>query len=110
MWSVVVALPTVQSDFAATRGAASLAFTFTMIGFGGGGVITGRVTDRFGIVAAIGSGILVAAAGYIGAGYATAMWQFIAVHILIGAGSSATFGPLMAEASHWFERRRGIAV
>jgi predicted MFS family arabinose efflux permease len=32
------------------------------------------------------------------------------VHFAIGAGSSATFGPLMAEASHWFERRRGIAV
>jgi MFS family permease len=110
MWSVVVALPAVQSEFAATRGAASLAFTFTMIGFGSGGVVTGRVTDRFGIVAAIGSGILISAAGYIGAGFATAMWQFILVHILIGAGSSATFGPLMAEASHWFERRRGIAV
>ena len=28
----------------------------------------------------------------------------------IGLGSSATFGPLMAEASHWFERYRGLAV
>ena len=110
MWSVVVALPVVQADFGATRGAASLAFTFTMIGFGGGGVITGRVTDRFGIVAAIGSGILISALGYVGAGYATSMWQFILVHVAIGAGSSATFGPLMAEASHWFEKRRGIAV
>ncbi len=110
MWSVVVALPVVQADFGATRGAASLAFTFTMIGFGGGGVITGRLTDRFGIVAAIGSGIALSAIGYLSAGYAASMWQFIIVHIAIGAGSSATFGPLMAEASHWFERRRGIAV
>ena len=110
MWSVVVVLPVVQADFGATRGAASLAFTFTMIGFGGGGVITGRVTDRFGIVAAIGSGILISALGYVCAGYANSMWQFILVHIAIGAGSSATFGPLMAEASHWFEKRRGIAV
>lgn len=37
MWSVVVILPAVQADFAATRGAASLAFTFTMVGFGIGG-------------------------------------------------------------------------
>src|SRR6201999_2975714 len=28
----------------------------------------------------------------------------------IGLGSSATFGPLMAEASHWFNRYRGLAV
>ena len=31
--------------------------------------------------------------------------------VLIGFfGSSATFGPLIADISHWFERRRGIAV
>jgi MFS family permease len=32
------------------------------------------------------------------------------VHVLIGLGTSATFGPLMAEASHWFDRYRGLAV
>src|SRR5438309_291998 len=53
LWSVVVAIPVVQAEFAATRGAVSLAFTFTMLGFGLGGVATGRITDRFGIVAAI---------------------------------------------------------
>ncbi len=34
MWSVVVALPAVQTDFGATRGTASLAFTLVMLGFG----------------------------------------------------------------------------
>jgi MFS family permease len=110
MWSVVVALPVVQGEFAASRGTASLAFTFVMLGFGLGGVVTGKLTDRFGIVTAIGMGIGLVALGYVGAGMASAMWQFIVVHFAIGAGSSATFGPLMAEASHWFERRRGIAV
>jgi MFS family permease len=110
MWSVVVALPVVQAEFAATRGAASLAFTFVMLGFGLGGVVTGKLTDRFGIVTAIGMGIGLVALGYVGAGLASTMGQFILVHFAIGAGSSATFGPLMAEASHWFERRRGIAV
>ena len=28
----------------------------------------------------------------------------------MGLGTSATFAPLMAEASHWFERYRGLAV
>jgi hypothetical protein len=32
MWSVVVALPAVQAEFHAERGAASLPFTLTMIG------------------------------------------------------------------------------
>ena len=51
MWSVVVVLPVVQPEFGATRGAVSLAFTLTMLGFGLGGVATGRITDRLGIVA-----------------------------------------------------------
>ena len=34
MWSVVVVLPVVQAEFGATRGAVSLAFTLTMLGFG----------------------------------------------------------------------------
>jgi MFS family permease len=110
MWSVVVVLPVVQAEFGASRGAASLAFTLAMLGFGLGGVATGKLTDRFGIVIAIGLGIGVLALGYLGAGLSTTLWQFTLVHFAIGVGSSATFGPLMAEASHWFDRYRGLAV
>ncbi len=110
MWSVVVVLPIVQGEFAATRGAISLAFTLTMLGFGLGGVATGRITDRFGIVVAMGLSIVFLGLAYVAAGLSTTLWQFIAVHILIGLGTSATFAPLMAEASHWFERYRGLAV
>src|SRR5258706_1507153 len=110
MWSVVVVLPVVQAEFGATRGAVSLAFTLTMLGFGVGGVATGRVTDRFGIVAAMALSISFLGLAYLLAGLSTTLWQFIAVHVLIGLGTSATFGPLMTEASHWFERYRGLAV
>lgn len=110
MWSVVVVLPIVQGEFAAMRADASLAFTMTMLGFGVGGVATGRLADRFGILPAITIGIAALFCGYVGAGLSTALWQFTIVHVLIGLGASATFAPLMAEASHWFVRRRGIAV
>jgi MFS family permease len=110
MWSVVVVLPGVQAEFGATRGAVSLAFTLTMLGFGLGGVVTGKITDRFGIVAAMALSIGFLGTAYILAGLSTTLWQFILVHCLIGLGTSATFGPLMAEASHWFERYRGLAV
>ena len=110
MWSVVVALPVVQSDFAAARGTASLAFTLVMLGFGIGQVVTGKISDRYGIVAAIGVGIGILGLGYVGAGLSPVIWQYILVHFLIGLSSAATFGPLMAEASHWFDRYRGLAV
>jgi MFS family permease len=110
MWSVVVVLPVVQAEFGATRGAVSLAFTLTMLGFGSGGVVTGRITDRFGIVTAMALSIALLGFAYVLAGLSTTLWQFIAVYFLIGLGTSSTFAPLMAEASHWFERYRGLAV
>src|SRR3979411_3161150 len=81
-----------------------------MLGFGLGGVLTGRITDRFGIVTAMALSIAILGSAYILAGLSTTLWQFILVHCLIGLGTSATFGPLMAEASHWFGRYRGLAV
>ena len=48
----------------------------------------------------------------IAAGHAGSLWQFTLVQgLLIGLlGTSATFAPLVADASMWFTRRRGIAV
>ncbi len=110
MWAVVVVIPVVQAEFVATRGAVSLAFTLMMFGFGLGGVIAGKITDRFGIVPAMAISIAFLGVANVLAGLSTQLWQFVAVYFLIGLGTSATFAPLMAEASHWFERYRGLAV
>ena len=111
MWSVVVVLPTIQADFGVDRAAASLPYTLTMLGFAGGGVVMGRLADRFGITVPIIVSTLALGAGYVAVGHAASLWQVAIAHgLLIGAGCSATFGPLMADISHWFTRRRGIAV
>ena len=111
MWSVVVALPAIQADFGVDRAAASLPFTLVMLGFGGGGVIMGRLADRFGIATPLAFGTLALGLGYLAVSQAASLWQVAIAHgLLIGFGCSATFGPVMADISHWFVRRRGIAV
>jgi len=111
MWSVVVALPPVQAEFGVARADASLPYTFTMIGYGLSGILMGRLSDRFGIVVPVIAGTIALALGYVLAGSASSLWQFALVQgLLIGAGSSATFAPLLADTSMWFTRRRGIAV
>jgi MFS family permease len=111
LWSVVVVLPTVQAEFGVARADASLPYTATMLGFAVGGVLIGRLADRFGIMLPAAFAAVLLAVGYILSGYATSLWQFaVAQGLLIGLGSSATFGPLVADVSHWFTRRRGIAV
>src|SRR5205823_12832795 len=69
-----------------------------------------RVSDRVGILPAIAFGVLGMVVGYVTACLSHSLWQFVLAHFAIGLGASATFAPLMAEASHWFVRRRGIAV
>jgi MFS family permease len=112
MWSVVVALPTVQADFGVDRGAASLPYTLTMVGFGFGGILMGRLSDRFGVTRPLAGATLALSLGYVLAGLAPSLFAYaLAQGALIGfLGSSAFFGPLLADISHWFERRRGLAV
>jgi len=110
MWSFVVALPAVQADFGIARGEASLPFTLTMIGFGAGGIVMGRLADRFGIVLPVVAGAIALGVGYVLSGFAGGIGQFALAQGLLGFGSAATFGPLMTDISHWFARRRGIAV
>src|SRR5215831_7463645 len=111
MWSVVVALPAVQAEFGVARGAASLPYTLTMIGFGVSSIAMGRLADRFGIMAPVMLGTAALTIGYVTAGSAASLWQYtLAQGLLIGAGSASTFAPLLAHTSLWFVRRRGIAV
>ncbi len=110
IWSVVVVLPTVQLEFGVARADASLPFTFTMIGFAFGNAGMGRLADRLGIRVPLIGGALALGAGYIAAGLSPNLWVFALAHTFIGLGAGATFAPLIADISHWFLRRRGIAV
>ncbi|HJZ43701.1 MAG TPA: MFS transporter [Hyphomicrobiaceae bacterium] len=110
MWSVVVALPAIQADFGIARADASLPYTMAMVGFALGGVVIGRLADRFGIVPPLVIGTLALGGGYLGSALAANVWQLALLHLFIGFGTSAGFAPLIADISHWFVRRRGIAV
>ena len=111
LWSVVGVLPAVQAEFGVARAAASLPYTLTMLGFGGAGIVLGRWSDRFGIMRPVLAASVALAAGFVASGYATTLTGFaLAQGLLIGAGSSVTFGPLLAHVSMWFARRRGIAI
>ena len=112
MYVVSVVLPAAQAEFGVARADASLPYTLLMVGFGLGGLLMGRLADRFGVatVLAIGAGGL--ALGYALAARTDGIVAFAIVHgLLLGAfGSACTFAPLVADTALWFVRRRGIAV
>ncbi|MEZ0301285.1 MAG: MFS transporter [Hyphomicrobiaceae bacterium] len=110
MWAGVVTLPAVQAEFGVSRADASLPYTLTMIGFGLGAVGIGRLVDRFGVVPPLMTAVLLLGIAFVASGVAPSIFVYALASMAIGLGSSATFAPLIADISHWFERRRGIAV
>jgi len=112
LWSSVVVLPAVQGEFGALRSGAALPYAATMVGFAFGGIVMGRIGDRVGIIFPVIGGAIALGIGYITAAQTTSLWQFAAVQgLVIGLfGASTTFGPLIADVSHWFTRNRGIAM
>jgi MFS family permease len=112
MYAVAVMLPAVQAEFGVTRSAASLPYTLLMVGFGVGGVLMGRLADRFGVMWPLLLGALSLGLGFAACAFATGIVGFaIAQGLLVGLlGSGAAFAPLVADTSLWFVKRRGLAV
>ncbi len=112
LWSTVVVLPLIQEDFGVSRGGASLPYALSMLGFAAGGILMGKLSDRVGISVPMILGAVMLCAGYGLSSIVESYWQFLVVQcLLVGMlGSSVTFGPLVADITHWFKKRRGIAV
>ena len=110
MWAIIVIMPAVEAEFGGSRAMASLPYTLTMIGFATGNYAIGRAVDRFGITLSLIVAAVVTALGY---GLATISGSLVLLslaQLIVGFASAVGFGPLIADVSHWFVRRRGIAV
>ncbi|MBL8790183.1 MAG: MFS transporter, partial [Rhizobiales bacterium] len=112
LWAAVITLPVIQKEFGIDRAGASFPYTMTMVGFALGGVLMGRLADRFGIMVPMFIGTIFLGIGFIACAYAPSYWTFVAAQAgIIGLfGVATTFGPLVADISLWFQKRRGIAV
>jgi MFS family permease len=84
----------------------------TMFGLVFGSVMMGRLSDRFGIFVPVVVGAVCLFIGYAAASASGSLTVFtLAYGLIIGLlGSAAMFGPLIADSSLWFDRRRGLAI
>ncbi len=110
MWAVIIVMPAVEVEFNAGRAEASMPYTLTMIGFALSNLLIGRLVDRFGVTVALIGAALVSALAYLCAILSGSIFVLSLAHLLLGLGTAVGFGPLIADISHWFLRKRGIAV
>jgi len=110
IWAIIVIMPAVEVEFGVGRAEASLPYTLTMVGFGVGNFAVGRAVDKWGVTRVLVICALGIAGGF---GLAMASGSILALsmaQLIVGFGASVGFGPLIADISHWFMKRRGIAV
>ena len=112
MYAGVMVLEPLALEFDTGRGNSSLIYSTFMIGFALGGVVMGRLADRMGIMIPALIGSLALPAGFYLAAHASSILEIsLAFSLLCGfLGSSFSMAPLIADISHWFSRRRGLAV
>ena len=110
MWSVVVVLPALQNEFNLDRGNASLLYAATMVGFGLGNFLIGKVTDRLGVKVPIIVATILLIVSYLLAIISNQFWQLLALQVFMGLSSATFFGPFMADIGNYFNKRRGLAV
>jgi MFS family permease len=110
IWIPIVVMPSVQAEFAASRADVSVPYTLTMIGFALGNFVVGRWVDRYGVALTLSVCSTGVAIAYILAALSPSLWMLIVLHFFIGFASAIGFGPLIADLSKGFLKRRGIAV
>ena len=110
MWSVVIIMPNIQSEFALDRAASTYPYVATMFGYGIGNVIIGRMLDKIGITKPIIFALTLLVFSYLISTLANnVMWLSI-IQFFLGFSAAAFFGPMMADISRFFYKRKGLAV
>lgn len=107
-----VALKPIATDLGTLRAVPSFAYSLMMIGAGVGGIAMGWWMDKRGVMQPVLFGALMIGVGAIVASRAQGpLSLYLACGVLIGLlGKAAMIAPLIANATRWFDRRRGLAI
>jgi MFS family permease len=110
-WITAVGLKAIASDTGGARQVPALAVSLAFFGTGFGGILMGRIANRYGIRWPVITGASMIAIGLVlSAGGAP--WQLYLGHgLFMGLlGNAGLNAPLFVYVSRWFDRRRGSAL
>lgn len=91
----------------------TIAWIFSLYSFFafGGCLISGVIFDKFGCRVPVLIGSILMFVGLLCTSWCHTVWQFILAYgVLAGIGAALTFGPFVACLSHWFLKKRALAV
>src|SRR4051812_45255822 len=99
-----------QREFGASRGSASLVFSLAGFLYFGLGVVSGPLADRWGARRLAVAGMVLVGLGLAAAGQARSLAEAcLAYGLGVGLGIGASYVPVLGAVQRWFVRRRGFA-
>jgi MFS family permease len=108
---VVVGLKPIVAALGADRSVVALSASLVWLGTGSGGIVMGRLAERFGMRPIAIFGAVMTALGLAVSAIGQTWTLVFGSALFIGLlGNSAHFPPLVTYVSRWFDRRRGTAV
>jgi MFS family permease len=97
------------NEFGWTRAETSGPFALCMMMSGVLSIVVGRLSDRFGTKIIVSVGGIILAAGFFLMSTITSLWQlYLYFGVLVAAGTSAMYIPLVSLIARWFSKRRGL--
>ena len=109
--SVSVLIMPLEQEFSWTRAEISFAYTMVTIGCGAGGILWGVLSDRIGARKIAFLGAFGLSIPIMTLSWQTELWAFYLHYLFIGGfGFACLFTPILALTSHWFDRRKGLAL
>ncbi|HSW57509.1 MAG TPA: MFS transporter [Dehalococcoidales bacterium] len=98
-----------SGEFGWSRAATSGAFSLHMVVSGLLSIVSGRLSDRFGAWKIVAVGAVCSGIGYFLMFGINSLWQlYLYYGVLVAAGLSAMYVPMVAMIARWFTRKRGL--
>ena len=110
MWSVVIIMPAIQTEFKIDRSVTTIPYILTMLGFGLGNVFVGKYVDKYGIIKPIIFAFISLIIVYFISIFATNIMILSFFQFILGFSSATFFGPMMADITKFFAKKKGLAV
>jgi len=106
-----VFLKPIEETLNLTRASTSSAMSIFMAFTGITGIISGRLTDKYGPRIVIVIGVLIGSLGYLLMNWTNSLWQmYLFFGVMTGASMGTCFAPVIATVSKWFTHKRVLAV
>ncbi len=111
LFSYAVFVPSFADALSLDAAAVSAPFSICVATYAILGLVTGRMTDRWGPRPVMLCGAVLLVLGFIVLSQATALWHlFLGMSVLVGMGMSTPYIPSSATVVRWFVARRGKAL